>query len=126
MGAMVAHEDLGAELPVEEVPSLQVLRCSCMAYWPSQELLSGYARCSMDLLFQEMMIYGCCQEYRPSHAAACALEALKLVFGCSRSVSNYIICLWEPHTVCSGVFTCSMYGSCSSLLISTHQSDSCC
>jgi hypothetical protein len=30
----------------------------CMAYWPSQELLSGFVRCSMDLLFQEMMIYG--------------------------------------------------------------------
>ncbi|KAK1614698.1 hypothetical protein QYE76_020215 [Lolium multiflorum] len=36
---------------------------------------------------------GCCKEYHPSHAiisAACALEALKLFSGCSRSVSNYL------------------------------------
>ncbi|XP_071675243.1 uncharacterized protein [Lolium perenne] len=91
----------------------------------------------MDLLFQEMMLYRCCKEYHPGHAiisAACALEALKLFSGCSRSVSNYLtgdasifiyrllFLFREPHTVGSDVFTCSMYGSCSSLPISTHQS----
>jgi hypothetical protein len=30
----------------------------CMAYWPSQEFLSGFACYSIDLLFQEMMVYG--------------------------------------------------------------------
>lgn len=37
----------------------------CMAYWPSQELLSGFAHCSIDLLFQEMMIYGAGNKYNP-------------------------------------------------------------
>jgi hypothetical protein len=40
------------------------------------------------------LITGCCKEYHPSHAiisAACALEALKLVSGCNRSVSNYLM-----------------------------------